>query len=1241
MKNKKKLLILMPFLLIIFLGISYAAFTYVNSLGNNEFIMGDLRFNYYDLSPNIKKTKVLPETKEEARDPSLHPTQSIMIDDYEYAYQDNELIFKVDCVSPLDDFYYSIGVTEGDAIEGKTRLSPKFIRLDFYEIDPDTHEETQILDNYSLLNNYFDEVLKVDQISTEEVRLYRIRFWYEDTVVISNSVETADYTATEFSNGYYSVKMHINASFDQHYYDYSYMRRYSSTEFWPNSINNIKNSVKTISFLKLTDQLLNEYTNATISYDATDYNYPNTKQIYVYTKNNDQNLVIASESLILFPSDSNHALANFMADNTNNPTDYYVDLDITNLDTSQVQDMSYFLYNVKNLRNITSSNGNHLKTPKVTTMERFLQVSSWIVHPRLTNESFAYLIQDFDTSNVTNMSYMFEDVSAVTIMDLRHFDVSKVTNMAYMFNDCSKVETINIDGWDTRSLTNMESMFDTTSKLKNIDLTQINTSNVTSMYYTFGRTGLPVIDITSWKTSKVGTMQKMFDSAKTTEINMAYLDVSHVTNFVSLFDGCTNLIKVNIDGFNFKTHSISSLFNGCSKIEVIDLSKTIVGNLNVSSTQHMNNMFNNCTKLKTIYINEGWNLPDTHATAYNMFTGCTSLVGAVPFDSAHVQNDMANYTTGYFTLKPRETIKNIHQYFEQMNGIEEFIITTDTAVHDRYLIANLSEEAALYKAGKKAYIVVSGITEMPEDCSYFFSGFPNLKEIEGLKYLDFSNTTNLSHLFDGDSSLTDFDGQYIKTNMVKDASYMFYNCTSLVEVNITGIELYNDNGQNNDNINYMFANCINLERIFADTFCSSRAVSSQDNYLYALKDCRKLKTNFGTSFGMIIDNNNGDYSRMQIISRLSKTEGIGIFSETNLLSMIFMTSSQSGESLNYASPPNLSDTNGFYNIDKGVEIEEEFIQTGFTIFYRGNYSPSFIFNDMCWKAISYNLDVDMNTMVPTAYVKMIYFGKPVVVNGKKTCPDTNGTNGRNIITIPDSMKGFSRTSATNYLGYMYGSANSSYALATNNTEDSLPKKNLEDWYEENNFEALEFYIEDAPYCSDRSIATGSYTVDGVSYTGNGTGYNDTVTVYAPYERARNHSPSLECPNVNDRFTVSVDKGNGKNKHPIGLMTSDELMMAGGVFKTYSYDLYFAAINSPETWTMSPAYYISSTNAQMMFKSTQNDTNNAGAGSWYGLQPVISLNLFRTLITKGSGEANSPYIIDEESREDTSEGLVLY
>ena len=34
-----------------------------------------------------------------------------------------------------------------------------------------------------------------------------------------------------------------------------------------------------------------------------------------------------------------------------------------------------------------------------------------------------------------------------------------------------------------------------------------------------------------------------------------------------------------------------------------------------------------------------------------MFNTCTSLVGAVPYDSTKIDKTMANYTTGYLTYK--------------------------------------------------------------------------------------------------------------------------------------------------------------------------------------------------------------------------------------------------------------------------------------------------------------------------------------------------------------------------------------------------------------------------------------------------------------------------------------------------------------------------------------------------------------------------------------------------------------
>jgi len=61
-------------------------------------------------------------------------------------------------------------------------------------------------------------------------------------------------------------------------------------------------------------------------------------------------------------------------------------------------------------------------------------------------------------------------------------------------------------------------------------------------------------------------------------------------------------------------------------------------------------MFMIATKLKTIYVSNLWNTSNvTNST--NMFHSCTSLSGAVPFDSTKIDVSMANYTTGYLTYK--------------------------------------------------------------------------------------------------------------------------------------------------------------------------------------------------------------------------------------------------------------------------------------------------------------------------------------------------------------------------------------------------------------------------------------------------------------------------------------------------------------------------------------------------------------------------------------------------------------
>ena len=51
---------------------------------------------------------------------------------------------------------------------------------------------------------------------------------------------------------------------------------------------------------------------------------------------------------------------------------------------------------------------------------------------------------NFVTTNVTNMSWMFSSCTVFINLDISHFDTSKVTDMARMFNYCDNLISIKV-----------------------------------------------------------------------------------------------------------------------------------------------------------------------------------------------------------------------------------------------------------------------------------------------------------------------------------------------------------------------------------------------------------------------------------------------------------------------------------------------------------------------------------------------------------------------------------------------------------------------------------------------------------------------------------------------------------------------------------------------------------------------------------------------------------------------------
>ena len=112
-----------------------------------------------------------------------------------------------------------------------------------------------------------------------------------------------------------------------------------------------------------------------------------------------------------------------------------------------------------------------------------------IARPTTTNSWFYYMknlqsitgLSYLNTSEVTNMGYMFGDCKKLTSLDLRSFNTSKVTDMPFMFSGCSSLTYLDLSSFNTSKVTIMEYMFEGCSGLTRLDLSSFNTSKVTSI----------------------------------------------------------------------------------------------------------------------------------------------------------------------------------------------------------------------------------------------------------------------------------------------------------------------------------------------------------------------------------------------------------------------------------------------------------------------------------------------------------------------------------------------------------------------------------------------------------------------------------------------------------------------------------------------------------------------------------------------------------------------------------------
>ncbi|BDR57924.1 BspA family leucine-rich repeat surface protein [Xylocopilactobacillus apicola] len=209
-------------------------------------------------------------------------------------------------------------------------------------------------------------------------------------------------------------------------------------------------------------------------------------------------------------------------------------------------------------------------------------------------------LEDLDTSEVTDMYFMFCQCNSLINLNVSNFNTSKVTDMRTMFGNCWSLTSLDVKNFDTHNVTYMSEMFKSCKKVTNLEVKDFDTSKVTSMRYLFsGCESLTSLDVTGFNTSNVTDMGYVFSSCSSiTNLDLRSFDTSKVTDMKFMFGYCTSLSDLKWNATKFNTNNVTEMeymFRDCSSLKNIDVS-----HFNTSKVTNVNYMFNGCTSLASL-----------------------------------------------------------------------------------------------------------------------------------------------------------------------------------------------------------------------------------------------------------------------------------------------------------------------------------------------------------------------------------------------------------------------------------------------------------------------------------------------------------------------------------------------------------------------------------------------------------------------------------------------------------------
>ncbi|HFX3861129.1 TPA: BspA family leucine-rich repeat surface protein, partial [Enterococcus faecium] len=456
-------------------------------------------------------------------------------------------------------------------------------------------------------------------------------------------------------------------------------------------------------------------------------------------------------------------------------------------------------------------------------------------------------VSKWDTSNVTNMSSMFDMFvsgprSSLTNLDVSKWDTSKVTNMAAMFRDCKSLTTLDVSDWDTSKVTTMYSMFNNCHSLTSLDVSNWDTSNVTDMSGMFDMfelgtsSSLTSLDVSNWDTSKVTTMYSMFrDCRNLTILDASDWDTSNVTDMTQMF--AISLTRAPL--------LVKTTDTKLKNYDYASDNRTKLGKVKIAAE---NGKFEgDVQELSLFDYTTDKDLTEA-GVASQLEARKDQLVLAGDWVKFKEWTPEATYTTfaekagGTYTASVThgdwkwtyDSTNEIVTLTEYIGESAEVVIPTAKDCGHEGATAKISKEVLQQAAAGANSLTTSNdgdkIVVSSTDLSRCFEGYATLTTID-LTNLDTSSVENMDALFYNCTALTELDVHNWDTSQVTSMIGTFNSCKGLTELDVSDW----DTGKV-ENMAFLFYGCEALTNLTIGSWDTKNVTSMQGMFV----DCHQL-----------------------------------------------------------------------------------------------------------------------------------------------------------------------------------------------------------------------------------------------------------------------------------------------------------------------------------------------------------------------------------------------------------------